>query len=184
MRGRRWASMTVRRAFGRAARSGTWLGHGANALQQGIAQERLLDDRNAVMRRPVSQGRARMAGDEDGGGADAPQPQFREQLEAGHAWHVLVDNQAGTAGDVGGVEEVGAGRVGADRKSFDLQRELERIADRRVVVDNNNRHALACGFAGKAHTCRPRRGCDSGGWCRNNHGTATRALIWLKGRWP
>jgi two-component system response regulator FixJ len=64
--------------------------HRANAVDQGIAQEWLLDTGDAGLGGSAAHFRVGMAGDEDGGSRDPAGAQRGNELETAHARHVLT----------------------------------------------------------------------------------------------
>ncbi len=66
-----------------------------------------------------------MAGNEDGRGLDVSSAQLRNQIEAVHSRHVLIDNQTVEFRKPRFRKELLRIRVGANRKSLNHQRKLQ-----------------------------------------------------------
>jgi hypothetical protein len=81
---------------------------------------------------------------------------MRHQIEPVHPRHVLIDHQAAAAGGQLGLPEQLA-RPGIDphHESFDLERELERVAHRYVIIDDDNQGACSQQFALSFHQLAP-----------------------------
>ena len=79
-----------------------------------------------------------VAGNQDRRCHEVPGTQQRDQIEPVHSRHILVDNQAAAEVEIAGTQQLGAGRIAADRQAFDLEREFERIANGEIIVDDDN----------------------------------------------
>ena len=60
-----------------------------------------------------------------------------EELQAVQPRHIVVEDEASFCRHLG-FEEFLAGRVDVDDETLDLQRELERVQDRGIVVDDDD----------------------------------------------
>jgi hypothetical protein len=65
-------------------------------------------------------------------------PQFRDQVQSGHAWHFMINDEAAADGKVEPTQQFGAVRIGADHKAFNLKRKFERVANGRIVVNDDD----------------------------------------------
>ena len=109
-----------------------------------------------------------IADDENGRRRDLALAQSCDQFQSAHRGHALVDDEAVAIAEVAGTEKVGAAAIGAHREAVEFERKFQRIADRRIVVDDGDdrRYAPSSGIAASS----PEK------W---REATAA-ALIWLK----
>src|SRR5215813_7512960 len=84
----------------------------AYAFEQGIAQQRLFDDRNAGSGGALLQKDGRMARDQDCGSRDMPLSQRGDEVQAAHSRKLLIDDEAGECRKVRLIEELGARGIG------------------------------------------------------------------------
>ncbi len=124
-----------------------------NAIDQRIAQKRLFHDRNLCGGRARIQGRARLADDEDRRRREAAIAQRRNRFQSAQAGHLLIDYETIAVVEVTGAQQRCAAAVDANPETLQLQGEFQRIAHRRIVVDNGNNRtgARQCGLS--RHRC-------------------------------
>src|ERR1051325_12236494 len=82
------------------------------ALEQGIAQERLFDDRDAGSGGALLQKDGRMARDQDRRSRDLPLSQRREEFQASHPGKLLIDDEAGNGRKLRFLEQLPAVGIG------------------------------------------------------------------------
>jgi len=67
-----------------------------------------------------------------------PLAQQCNQVEPAYSRHFLIDDKAAAGCQLAGAQELGSGGVAMDLEALDLEREFERIANGRIVVDDEN----------------------------------------------
>jgi hypothetical protein len=65
-------------------------------------------------------------------------PEARYEVHSIHSGHILVDHQTFGADSSEVVQQFGSTWIDTDGKSFDLERKLERMANRRIIVDHGD----------------------------------------------
>jgi hypothetical protein len=79
-----------------------------------------------------------MAGDKNRRCGDVLFPQPRDQVQSRNSGHSLVDDQAAAVAIGMLVQQLGAARIEPDDETLDFERELERIAHSRVIVNDDD----------------------------------------------
>lgn len=67
-----------------------------------------------------------------------PLAQQCNQVEPAYSRHFLIDDKAAAGCQLAGAQELGSGGVAMDLEALDLEREFERIANGRIVVDDED----------------------------------------------
>jgi len=84
-----------------------------------------------------------IAGDENDGGADVVASQLRDQIEAVHVRHLVVDDEAVDVGRLCRAQQRGPASEGPDLESIGFQKEAQRPEDADIVINDVN-----CRFVG------------------------------------
>jgi hypothetical protein len=104
-------------------------------LDKPVSKQRLFQNRNADLCRTPAESKARMARYQDRWQHDIAAPELDQELKAGHAWHVVVDQQATHFWQIGLVQERLGTAVKPDLETLQFQREFKRIENGHVIVN-------------------------------------------------
>ena len=110
----------------------------AHAVHEGKIKQRLLDDRDASRRGALAQRRVGMTGNKDGRRFEITGAQGRNEIEPAHPRHVLIDDVAVAGWERRFREELRAAGEYANREPLDDEGEFQRVANRFVVIDDND----------------------------------------------
>ena len=102
------------------------------------SRKRLLDDGDAGRGGALAHRRIGMSGDKDGRCCEITGAQGRNEIEPAHARHVLVDDVAVAGRERRFREELRAAGEYANREPLDDEGEFQRVANRFVVIDDND----------------------------------------------
>jgi hypothetical protein len=82
-----------------------------------------------------------------------PRSQQTDQVKSVHSRHVLVDDETPAERQIFGAQQLRCRRVDTDREAFNLERELERIANGLIIVDDHDDEARNRQFALRVQDC-------------------------------
>src|SRR4051812_41674325 len=80
-----------------------------------------------------------------------PAAQQVDQVEPAHSGHMLVDDKTATGSRVACAQQFGSRRVAADREAFDLKREFQGIANRKIIIQDDHYEPRSRQFATRCH---------------------------------
>ena len=121
-------------------------------------------------------GRAGVAGDQDRRCREMPAAQQVDQVESAHSGHMLVDDKTATVRRIGCIQQFSSRGVATDREAFDLEREFQGIANRKIIIQDDDHESRSRQFAMRCHGHCPHWRLDKAVRKQEDHGAA---LIWL-----
>src|SRR6185437_3803223 len=84
-----------------------------------------------------------------------PAAQQLDQIKPAYSGHVLIDDETAAVRRVRCIQQLSPRGIAADRKPLDLERELQGIANRKIIIEHDHHEPRSRQFAVRSH--RPAR---------------------------
>ena len=161
----------------------TWVGEISPAagftysIDQRVAEKWLFDNGDFCGGGARTDHGARIADDEDRRRRQASAPQRRDRFQSAQTRHLLVDHETIAGLKVAGPQQRHAAAIGAHPEALQFQGEFQRVAHRRIIIDNGDNRACFrhCGLWRHRLCGRPWSGHLQAYCSASRHA----ALIWL-----